>query len=183
MAQRPTANDQRSLSTMFAQIENQPASVATRALLRAEFLFINSPERPFHALGMNVSELDVLAAIARAEGATLKCCEIAAATLITKGGITGIIDRLAARGLVQRTPARDDRRSILIQLTEKGVEFCRDFFPKLKRANQEAFERALTPAQVRQLGKLLTLLVGSWEADIRSTPTGVSEQTNGHERI
>src|SRR5215467_889179 len=95
------------LVTLFTNIDNQASVVATKALIRAAFLFTNKADRPYHGLGMNVT-----------------CSEIAEATLITKGGITGILDRLEARGLVQREASRDDRRSIVIQLTEEGVNLC-----------------------------------------------------------
>ena len=42
--------------------------------------------------------------------------------LVTSGGMTGRIDRLERRGLVCRLPDPDDRRSILVELTESGHE-------------------------------------------------------------
>ena len=42
--------------------------------------------------------------------------------LVTSGGMTGRIDRLQTRGLVCRSPDLDDRRSILVELTERGLE-------------------------------------------------------------
>ena len=42
--------------------------------------------------------------------------------LVTSGGMTGRIDRLQSRGLVCRLPDPDDRRSILVELTESGHE-------------------------------------------------------------
>ena len=42
--------------------------------------------------------------------------------LLTSGGITGRIDRLERRGLVCRSPDPEDRRSILVELTESGLE-------------------------------------------------------------
>jgi MarR family transcriptional regulator, 2-MHQ and catechol-resistance regulon repressor len=175
--------DREALVALFARIDNQASVVATRALVRAAFLFTNSPDRPYHALGMNVSEVDVLAAIARAEEMALSCSEIAEATLITKGGITGILDRLEARGLVQRESSRDDRRSIVIQLTEKGVNLCYGLFTKLAREDEDVFARAFKPEQIKQFSKLLALLLRSLEADSSTTRTGASEPSHGHERI
>ena len=43
-------------------------------------------------------------------------------SLITSGGMTGRIDRLERRGLVCRSPDPDDRRSILVELTEGGYD-------------------------------------------------------------
>ena len=43
--------------------------------------------------------------------------------LVTSGGMTGRIDRLQRRGLVCRLPDSEDRRSILVELTESGIEY------------------------------------------------------------
>ena len=42
--------------------------------------------------------------------------------LVTSGGMTGRIDRLQRRGLVCRSPDPEDRRSILVELTDRGLE-------------------------------------------------------------
>lgn len=42
---------------------------------------------------------------------------------VTPANITGIIDRLEEKGLVKRTRQKDDRRTIMIELTPKGFEF------------------------------------------------------------
>jgi DNA-binding MarR family transcriptional regulator len=182
MPKRSEAPDREALVALFARIDNQASVVATRALIRAAFFFTNHPDRPFNALGMNVSEVDVLAAIAR-QGAALTCSEIAEATLITKGGITGILDRLGARGWVQRETSPDDRRSIVIQLTEKGVDLCHGLFTRLARDDEERFARALKPQQMKQFSKLLALLLRSLEDDRSKTPAGGPEPSHGPERI
>lgn len=183
MPRRSEAADRQALAALFARMENQPSVAATKALLRAAFLFVNSPDRPFHEFGLSVSEVDVLSAIARSEAMALNCSELAEATLITKGGITGVLDRLVARGFVQRTPSRDDRRSIRIGLTDKGVEFCQELFQKVAHNDEEAFARALRPEQIKQLAKMLTALVRSFEAESGATRTSVSEATHGYERV
>ena len=180
---KPPRTGRQSLAALMAQNDGNPAVVATRELIRAAFLFTESPERPYRAFGLSLSEVDVLGAISRAEGKPLTCSDIADATLITKGGITGILDRLEARRLVERAPSRDDRRSIMIQLTEKGVDVCFDLFSKLARNNEELFAKALRPEQIKQFCKLITMLVRSFEDDADATRGGASEATHGHERI
>jgi MarR family 2-MHQ and catechol resistance regulon transcriptional repressor len=175
-----------SLAAQMARQESQPSLVLAKAVIRVAFLLTNGPDRPFQALGLNVSQVDVLAALARAEDASLNCSEIAEATLITKGGITGILDRLEARGLIQRVPSREDRRSIRIELTEKGIELWSGLFPRLSRDDEAIFARALKPEQIKQLSKLLTLLVRGLEAGSqipRIPRMGASEPTHGHQRI
>ncbi len=153
---------------LMSQLENHPAISVTKAVLRAAFLLGNGPNRPQNAVGMNVSQVDVLRALARAGDSGLKCSDIADATLVTKGGITGVLDRLEARGLVRRVHSREDRRSIMVQLTEKGVEFCEDFFPRMARSDQETFGKALSPEQSKQLSRLMSLLLRSLEEDAAS---------------
>jgi MarR family transcriptional regulator, 2-MHQ and catechol-resistance regulon repressor len=174
--------DQHSLAVQLAQIVDQPSVDTARALLKAGFLFSNRPERPYHAYGLNLAQVDVLAVLARAEETGLNCSEIAERTLITKGGITGILDRLEARGLVKRVPSQDDRRSISVRLSAKGVEFCRRFFPELARSDREIFAKAFTPEQIKQFSKLLALLVRSLEADSSKTRIHASELIHGDER-
>jgi DNA-binding MarR family transcriptional regulator len=181
MPRNPGNGDRHSLAAMMTQNDKLPSVAATKTLITAAFLVTNGADRPYNKLGMSLSEVDVLAALARSE-AGLNCSEIAETTLITKGGITGILDRLEARGFVQRLPSREDRRSIRIQLTEKGVEFCRELFAKLVNDDEEIFAKALNPAQIKQLSKLLTLVVRSIEHN-GETRTNVSEPTHGHERI
>src|ERR1700735_1031498 len=180
---RHPRTDRESLAALMAQNDQSPAVVATRELIRAAFLFSESPDRPYRAFGLSLSEVDVLGAISRAEGKALTCSDIADATLITKGGITGILDRLEARRLVERAPSRDDRRSIMIQLTEKGVEVCHDLFSKLTCNNDEIFAKALKPNQIKQFCKLITMLVRAFEVDVHATRADVLEPTHGHERI
>ncbi len=175
-------SDRHSLAAMMIQNQKLPSVAAMKTLITAAFRITTGANRPYLKLGMSLSEVDVLAALARSE-AGHNCSEIAEATLITKGGITGILDRLAARGFVQRLRSREDRRSIRIQLTDNGVEFCRELFAKLVDDDEEIFAKALNPAQTRQLIKLLTLLVRSMEADSKATRSGTSEPTHGHERI
>ena len=176
------ATDHRSLAVLLAQLEVQPAVAATKALVRAAFLLTTAPGRPFHVLGLNVPQMDVLATLAKAQGIGLNCSEIAGATLITKGGITGILDRLEIRGLVQRIPSRDDRRSIRVQLSGKGVDLCCRLFPELARDDHEIYAKVMRPEQIKQLSKLLTLLVRALEEDSPKTRARASESINGEQR-
>ncbi|HTT77345.1 MAG TPA: MarR family transcriptional regulator [Candidatus Binataceae bacterium] len=136
-----------------------------RALIRANFLFAYHPERTYNAYDLNLAQVDVLAVLADAGEASLTCSEIAEKTLITKGGITGILDRLEARGFIKRMPSRDDRRRVLVRLSAKGIEFFRKFYPELAHNNRELFEKAFRPDQLKEFSKLLNVLIRSLEAE------------------
>lgn len=75
----------------------------------------------FSAHGLENWEFDVLAALRRAGArARLSPGQLIKETMVTSGTMTNRIDRLAARGLVTREDHPDDRRVVLIKLTDDG---------------------------------------------------------------
>lgn len=82
--------------------------------------------------GLSAAQFDVLATLTEREGLSQQ--ELAERLYVTKGNISGLIDRLAAGGLVERRSIEGDRRSRAIFLTadgrrlaELGVELQRAF--------------------------------------------------------
>jgi DNA-binding MarR family transcriptional regulator len=71
--------------------------------------------------------------------------------------VTGLVDRLEARGLVQRQPSRDDRRVKVIQLTAAGSRMRNEL---LRRMTGSCRMSKLTRAQQRALIRILESLVG-----------------------
>ena len=71
--------------------------------------------------GLESWEFDVLAALRRA-GAPYQLSpgRLIRETLVTSGTMTNRVDRLLTRGLVERLPDPDDRRGVLVRLTEQG---------------------------------------------------------------
>jgi DNA-binding MarR family transcriptional regulator len=75
----------------------------------------------FGAHGLEAYEFDVLAALRRSgEPFSLSPGQLVRETLVTSGTMTNRIDRLAARGLVEREDHPDDRRGVLVRLTDAG---------------------------------------------------------------
>ncbi|MEW2140106.1 MarR family transcriptional regulator [Streptomyces sp. NPDC005409] len=77
---------------------------------------------PFAAAGLGNGDFDVLAALRRAGAPyTLSAGELSRTVLVTTGAVTKRVDRLRARGLVDRAVADADSRGRLITLTPEGV--------------------------------------------------------------
>ena len=75
----------------------------------------------FDRHGLEQWEFDVLSSLRRTGPPyRLSCGTLVTQTMVTSGTMTNRIDRLEARGLVRRSPSPDDRRSILVRLTEDG---------------------------------------------------------------
>jgi homoprotocatechuate degradation regulator HpaR len=53
--------------------------------------------------------------------------ELAESALLPASSLVGVIDRLIAKSLVQRTPSENDRRKVEVRLTKKG----RALLPKI----------------------------------------------------
>jgi DNA-binding MarR family transcriptional regulator len=118
----------------------------------------------FAAHGLEIWEFDVLSALRRqglpyqlSPGALIR------ATLVTSGTMTNRIDRLTAKGLVSRRPDLQDKRGVLVQLTEAGLRTVDDAFAELL-AGEEALLTGLDSEQQSQLARLLRTLLIPFDA-------------------
>jgi MarR family transcriptional regulator, organic hydroperoxide resistance regulator len=69
-------------------------------------------------IGVSIPQWDVLTTLTEREGVSQQ--ELATRLYVTKGNISGLIDRLAEAGLVERRSTANDRRQHAIYLTEAG---------------------------------------------------------------
>lgn len=79
--------------------------------------------------GLTHAQFDIIATLGNTEGMSYK--ELGDKTLITKGTLTGVIERLEQKGLVERQRSLDDKRSWFIRLSPQGEQVFRDVFPKV----------------------------------------------------
>jgi DNA-binding MarR family transcriptional regulator len=96
-----------------------PSQEATIALLRTNDQLQIHFTRLLRQYGLTPSQYNVLR-ILRGEGQPLPILEIASRTVTVVPGITGLIDRLEASGLVLRERSADDRRVVHVTLTDKA---------------------------------------------------------------
>lgn len=83
--------------------------------------------------------------------------EISARMLCDNSNLTGIVDRLIAKGFVERRPDPQDRRVSLICLTQAGSEKLRSLRPR-HHASVSRRMRNLSEEEVAQLRNLLQML-------------------------
>ncbi len=104
-------------------------------------------------------EFDVLAALRRAgDPYELSPGKLLRETLVTSGTMTNRVDRLAARGFVERLPDPHDRRGVLVRLTAEGKDAVDGAFTALLAAEAEILGD-LDESQRRQLAHLLRTLL------------------------
>ena len=132
-----------------------------RPLVETYFAFIRRDDPHVRSLGLTSSQFDVIATLGDTEGMT--CKELSEKTLVTKGTLTGVLDRLEKKGLIERVPSREDRRCTFIRLTPKGDARFREVFPAHVHHMKPYFERAFTSTEAKQLRELLLRLKNSFE--------------------
>ncbi len=74
---------------------------------------------------MDLRYYDVLLHVAEGEGGR-RMTELADAIILSKSGLTSLVDRMEREGLLERSPDPRDRRAILVTLTEHGAERFRE---------------------------------------------------------
>jgi MarR family transcriptional regulator, 2-MHQ and catechol-resistance regulon repressor len=128
----------------------KPAYVPVlRELVRVVQTFERYSAAHVETLGYTAPQFDIIATLGNTDGLTFK--ELGAKTLITKGTLTGVVDRLESRGLVKRTEVKDDARKTVVKLTAKGErEFVR-VFPTHLEYCRVVFDR-LCPYTLQRLG-------------------------------
>ena len=114
--------------------------------------------------GLQPGWFDVLAALRRAGPPfELNPTELAAAMLVSSGGMTKRLDRLAEAGLVERNPDPGDRRATRIRLTRRGKTLVdRAIDEHLER--QRGLFRSLTDQERRRLDSLLRKVLAELES-------------------
>lgn len=101
--------------------ERQNADRSSRVwfrLIRLEARMQAAVGERLREIGVSIPQCDVLTTLTEKEGVSQQ--ELAARLYVTKGNISGLIDRLADAGLVERRSTANDRRQHAIYLTEAG---------------------------------------------------------------
>ena len=108
--------------------------------------------RSIERFGMGASDFGVLEALLHKGPLTAK--ELGQKVLLTSGSMTAAVDRLAERGLVERTSNEKDRRARVVRLTPKGHEVISEAF----QGHRMALEVAVSGFTQQERTQILPLL-------------------------
>jgi DNA-binding MarR family transcriptional regulator len=103
--------------------EARAQDLATRVwfrFIRLESRLAAAVAEGLREINLSVPQCDVLTTLSEAEGVSQQA--LAQRLYVTKGNISGLLDRLEAAGLVERRSTAADRRSYEIHLTPAGRE-------------------------------------------------------------
>jgi DNA-binding MarR family transcriptional regulator len=128
-----------------------------RSLMEAYHTVGRLSDRHIQELGLTGSQFDVIVTLGDLPGMT--CKELGEKTLITKGTLTPVLDRLETKGLVSRQKGEQDARQTFVKLTPEGQKVYEStFFNHVDYMNR--YFKQMPDAEQQQLVGLLQKLTG-----------------------
>jgi len=117
----------------------------------------------FGRFGLGRGEVGALSAL-RVAGPPyrLSPTHLAKGLMLSSAGITSRIDRLERRGFVRRLADPNDRRGVMVELTDDGLEAVDSAVAALTVSDQQLLAR-LEPDEIAQLESILRKLLGGLE--------------------
>jgi len=101
---------------------------------------------------MTLPRFDLLANLSRSDGQTL--ASLSRSMLVTAGNLTGLVDRAARDGMVERRADPADRRAWRVHITPKGLRAFRD----AERRHAQRVAKLFAGLSTAELGALIRLL-------------------------
>lgn len=115
-------------------------------------------EDDMKAEGFALSWYDVLIQLLQAPEKRLRMQDLADAVVLTRSGLSRLIDRMERAGLVRRVPAADDRRGSYAELTGEGRATYERLGGEHHRKIEERFTSRLSNADLRALRRAMRKL-------------------------
>jgi DNA-binding MarR family transcriptional regulator len=144
-----------------------------RAYLRANRELDVALDRDLQSVGVSLSEYELLSMLSEAADQRLRMSALADLIVQSRSRVTHTAARLERRGWVRRTPAPDDGRGVLLEVTDEG----RRAIERIARVHVASVRRhlvdVLTPEQFRALGEAMRAVREAYAADPTTPgPTG-----------
>ncbi len=104
---------------------------------------------------------EVLASVAESPGQRMRMGDLAEALVITRGGLTKLVDRLVKAGLLERTFCETDRRVSYATLLPAGIQMLVEMRPVIVGELELAFSANLSVTKANELRDTLDSVRGS----------------------
>ncbi|MGH6922145.1 MAG: MarR family winged helix-turn-helix transcriptional regulator [Propylenella sp.] len=137
-----------------SKVSERPQDHATelrlwlRLLASTNLIEVEVRKRLREQFNTTLPRFDLLAQLERVEGGLL-LGELSRRMMVSNGNVTGLVERLAQAGLIERVVSEADRRAVRVRLTAKGrevfaemaaahAEWIAEFFAGLSEEEQKA---------------------------------------------
>ena len=112
------------------------------------------------AHGLPLTSYDVLIQLSLVPDRRLQMCDLADAIVLSRSGLTRLVDRLERAGLVERERGEVDPRQVYARLTDRGLAALAEATPTHAAGIKERFLGPLSKEQTRQLAAVWRALLG-----------------------
>ena len=130
---------------------------AWRGMLRAHALLVKRLDAELEAEhGLPLTSYEVLVYLDKAEGCKMRMCDVAESVVLSRSGLTRLVDRLERDGYVERVSCADDARGAYARLTDAGREKLRDAATTHLEGIRRHFLSHFEPSE-------LAVLADAWE--------------------
>jgi DNA-binding MarR family transcriptional regulator len=138
------------------RVDLSPAELgAWRGLLRVHTALVKELDAELSAAhDLPLSSYEVLITLDSAPGKKRRMAELADSVLLSRSGMTRLVDRLVKHGLIERDPCTDDGRGCYAVLTPKGSEVLETARPTHLAGVRERFLRHFAPQELELLAEL-----------------------------
>jgi DNA-binding MarR family transcriptional regulator len=149
---------------MPAKTTESPVRLAAEtweSLFRAQVAVMRKLQAAPAFKNIALNEYDVLFTLSRCPSGWLRLNELNDHVLLSQSSLSRLVERLEKRGYVERMPAPDDGRGVLVRLTEDGRELQKQIGREHVRDIADLVGPALSTAEQRELLRLTEKLRAS----------------------
>ncbi|MFC8386828.1 MarR family winged helix-turn-helix transcriptional regulator [Nocardia sp. NPDC056952] len=130
------------------ELFDDPRFTISGLLFEAHSGLIAKLEPTWKAHGLSGLDLNALLRLSRSPNRRLRMSDLATQTELSTSGVTRVVDRLAAAGLIERQLDPTDRRSAYAALTDAGIRRLEQVLPDYLAALEQWLTGLLTPTQL-----------------------------------
>jgi DNA-binding MarR family transcriptional regulator len=135
---------------------------AWRGLLRTHAMLVKRLDAELESEhGLPLTSYEVLLHLSHADDRKMRMCEVAESVLLSRSGLTRLIDRLERDGFVERVSCADDARGAYAQLTDEGLRKLREAQNTHLEGVREHFLRHFSGDELDLLGDAWTRVGGA----------------------
>lgn len=136
-----------------------PAVTVWRDMLAYHSEVIFRTERELKAAGaIPLAAYDILIELETLPEKKMRLYDLSEACLLTKSGVTKIVNTLEKQNLLRRERCPDDKRGFFAVITDKGGFAVRKAWLIYKKCIEDYFTSALSEGEISQLGRILPKL-------------------------
>ncbi|MBD2176801.1 MarR family transcriptional regulator [Pseudanabaena sp. FACHB-1998] len=148
------------------QLDTSPLGIVGR-VLRIARLLEKHRETVLVEYGLSVWSFDVVTTLRRqGKPYQLKPTELYSLLMLSSGATTNRIDRLEKDGIVTRLRDSDDRRSVIVQLTPKGLQLANLVIPVLLKSERDLLSQFANPEERESFITILRQLLISLDNNL-----------------